>query len=140
MSNKAEKCVMVIDSELPTGVIANTSAILGMTLGKRFPEQVGDDVTDASEKTHLGIITVPVPILRGNREMLKKLRENLYTTEFNDLTVVDFSDVAQGCITYDEYISKAAEVPEEDHTYLGVAIYGDRKKVNKLTGSMPLLR
>ena len=95
MSNKAEKCVMVIDSELPTGVIANTSAILGMTLGKRFPEQVGNDVTDASEKTHLGIITVPVPILKGSREMLKKLRENLYNTEFNDLTVVDFSDVAQ---------------------------------------------
>ena len=140
MSNKAEKCVMVIDSELPTGVIANTSAILGMTLGKRFPEQVGNDVTDASEKTHLGIITVPVPILKGSREMLKKLRENLYKTEFNDLTVVDFSDVAQGCITYDEYISKAAEVPEEDHVYLGLAICGDRKKVNKLTGSMPLLR
>ncbi len=140
MSNKAEKCVMVIDSELPAGVIANTSAILGMTLGKRFPEQVGNDVTDASEKTHLGIITVPVPILKGSREMLKELRENLYKTEFNDLTVVDFSDVAQGCITYDEYISKAAEIPEKDHVYLGVAIYGDRKKVNKLTGSMPLLR
>ena len=140
MSNKAEKCVMVIDSELPAGVIANTSAILGMTLGKRFPEQVGNDVTDASEKTHLGIITVPVPILKGSREMLKKLSYNLYSTEFNDLTVVDFSDVAQGCITYDEYISKAAEVPEEDHKYLGVAIYGDKKKVNKLTGSMPLLR
>ena len=45
MSNKAEKCVMVIDPELPTGVIANTTAILGMTLGKRFPEQVGNDVT-----------------------------------------------------------------------------------------------
>ena len=140
MSNKAEKCVMVIDSELPAGVIANTSAILGMTLGKRFPEQVGNDVTDASEKTHLGIITVPVPILKGSREMLKKLRENLYNTEFNDLTVVDFSDVAQGCITNDEYISKAAGIPEEDHAYLGVAIYGDKKKVNKLTGSMPLLR
>ena len=140
MSNKAEKCVMVIDSELPAGVIANASAILGMTLGKRFPEQVGNDVTDASEKTHLGIITVPVPILKGSREMLKELRENLDKTEFNDLTVVDFSDVAQGCITYDEYISKAAEIPEKDHVYLGLAICGDRKKVNKLTGSMPLLR
>ena len=140
MSNKAEKCVMVIDPELPTGVIANTTAILGMTLGKRFPEQVGNDVTDASEKTHLGIVNVPVPILKGSRDALKKLRECLYSNEFSDLTVVDFSDVAQGCITYDEYISKAAEIPEENHAYLGVAIYGDKKKVNKLTGSMPLLR
>ena len=70
MGGNVEKCVMIIDPELPTGVIANTTAILGMTLGKRFPEQVGNDVTDASEKTHLGIITVPVPILKGSREML----------------------------------------------------------------------
>ena len=80
MSNKAEKCVMVIDSELPAGVIANTSAILGMTLGKRFPEQVGNDVTDASEKTHLGIITVPVPILKGSREMLKDCKRQTIRT------------------------------------------------------------
>lgn len=140
MGNKIEKCVMVIDSELPTGVIANTSAIMGITLGKLFPEQVGENVTDASEKTHLGIIKVPVPILKGSREILKKLRENLYNTEFNDLTVVDFSDIAQGCMTYDDYISKAAEVSEEDHAYLGIAIYGDKKKINKLTGAMPLLR
>ena len=140
MNGNVEKCVMIIDPELPTGVIANTTAILGMTLGKRLPEKVGKDVTDASEKTHLGIVNVPVPILKGSREILKKLRESLYSNEFCDLTVVDFSDVAQGCITYDEYISKAAEIPEKDHVYLGVAICGDRKKVNKFTGSMPLLR
>ena len=75
MSCNSEKCVMIIDPELPTGVIANTTAILGMTLGKRLPEKVGKDVTDASEKTHLGIVNVPVPILKGSREILKKLRE-----------------------------------------------------------------
>lgn len=57
---------MVIDSELPIGIIANTSAILGITLGKHIPEQ--------------------------------------------------------------------------EHNYFGIAIYGNKKKVNKLTGFMPLLR
>ena len=75
MNGNVEKCVMIIDPELPTGVIANTTAILGMTLGKRLPEKVGKDVTDASEKTHLGIVNVPVPILKGSREILKKLRK-----------------------------------------------------------------
>lgn len=140
MNNLIKKCVMVIDPELPIGVIANTSAILGITLGKHAPEQVGDNVVDASGKTHLGIISVPVSILRGDKAVLRDLRERLYTPEFCDLEVVDFSDVAQGCNTYGEYISKAANVPEQEHIYLGVAIYGDRKKVNKLTGSMPLLR
>ena len=134
------KCVMIIDSELPIGVIANTSAILGVTLGKHIPKQVGDDVVDATDKTHLGIITIPIAMLKGSKDILKDLRERLYTQEFSDLVVADFSDVAQCCNVYTEYIIKAACVPEKDHTYLGVAIYGEKKKVNKLTGFMPLLR
>lgn len=33
-----------------------------------------------------------------------------------------------------------AQTPEADLRYLGVAICGPKKKVNKLTGHMPLLR
>jgi len=140
MNCNDKKCVMVIDSELPVGVIANTSAILGVTLGKHVPEQVGQNVTDATGKTHLGIITIPIAMLKGTGDGLKDLRERLYDPEFDGLTVVDFSDVAQGCNVYDDYLARAASVPEKDHTYLGIAIYGDKKKVNRLTGAMPLLR
>ena len=59
-----EKCVMVIDESLPLGIIANTAAIMGITLGKKMPEVVGADVTDQSGSKHLGIIEFPVPILR----------------------------------------------------------------------------
>ena len=38
-----EKCVMVIDESLPLGIIANTAAIMGITLGKKMPEVVGAD-------------------------------------------------------------------------------------------------
>ncbi|WP_304508227.1 DUF2000 domain-containing protein [Anaerotignum sp.] len=140
MNDSAMKCVMIIDSELPMGVIANTSAILGVTLGKYTPENVGRDVTDATGKKHLGIITTPIAMLKGNKDILKELRERLYAPEFHELVVVDFSDVAQSCNLYSEYITKAAGIPEREHTYLGVAIYGGKKKVNKLTGFMPLLR
>ena len=61
-----EKCVMVIDEQLPHGVIANTAAILGITLGRHLPEVVGADVVDKSGGEHLGIIEFPVPILRGS--------------------------------------------------------------------------
>ena len=140
MADSVKKCVMVIDSNLPVGIIANTSAILGVTLGKQVPEQVGPDVLDASQKTHLGIISIPVAMLKGDQDSLKKLREKLYNEEFSELIAVDSSDVAQCCNIYDEYVAKAAFVPEENHTYFGVAIYGDKKKVNKLTGFLPLLR
>ena len=40
----------------------------------------------------------------------------------------------------DEFIEKMGHVPESTLRYLGVAVCGSKKKVNKLTGSMPLLR
>lgn len=140
MDLQKEKCVMVINERLPLGIIANTAAIMGITLGQKMPEVVGADVTDKAGKTHLGIIEFPVPILKGNVESIKAIREKLYEDEFADLTVVDFSDLAQGCKTYDEFIGKIKEADEADLNYLGIAICGTKKKVNKLTGNMPLLR
>lgn len=140
MDRRNEKCVMVIDGNLPAGMIANTAAIMGITLGKNLPEVVGADVTDQSGARHLGIIEFPVPILRGTRPVLKELRETLSQPGFQDLTVVDFSELAQGCKTYDEFIEKMGRAPESTLEYIGVAICGPKKKVNQLTGSMPLLR
>lgn len=140
MKSQEVKCVMIIDNELPAGILANTAAILGVTLGRQVPECVGNDVTDASGFSHKGIISIPVPILKGTKEILKDLRKKLYTPEFRDLLAIDFSDVAQSCNIYSDYINKAKITKEEDHIYLGIALYGDKKKINKLTGSMPLLR
>ncbi|MFT8889916.1 MAG: DUF2000 domain-containing protein [Ethanoligenens sp.] len=140
MEQPESKCVLVMDENLPVGVLANAAAILGITLGKENPACVGEDVIDASACIHKGIITTPVPILKENTKALKALRERLYTDEFQDLTVIDFSDVAQGCQTYEDYIQKVGQTKEESHTYLGVAIFGAKKKVNKLTGSLPLYR
>lgn len=140
MDLQNEKCVMVIDENLPVGLIANTAAIMGITMGKAMPEVVGANVTDQSGNQHLGIIEFPVPILKGSPEVIKEIREKLYQPEFRDLSVVDFSDLAQGCKTYEEFIEKMAAVPESSLQYFGVAICGPKKKVNKLTGSMPLIR
>ncbi len=106
MDLQNEKCVMVIDESLPSGMIANAAAIMGITLGKQMPEVVGTDVYDGTGKEHLGIIEFPVPILKGDGELLKTIRERLYEPEFADVTVVDFSDLAQGCKTYGEFAEK----------------------------------
>lgn len=140
MDLQNEKCVMITDETLPLGIIANTAVILGITLGRQMPEVVGTDVADQSGNMHLGIIEFPVPVLRGTKESIKEMRERLYQPDYVDLTVVDFSDLAQSCKTYDEFIEKMGCTPESDLRYFGVAIFGAKKKVNKLTGSLPLLR
>lgn len=134
------KCVMVIDEALPIGIMANTAGIMGITLGKYFPSIVGENVTDGTGFDHLGITKLPVPILKGNKDILQDIRHRLYQEDFKDLLVVDFSDVAKQCNNYEEYMDKVSDTEGEDITYYGLAICGDKKKVNKLTGSMPLLR
>lgn len=140
MDFQNEKCVMVLDERLPLGFVANTAAILGITLGKEMPEIVGEDVEDEAGKLHLGIIEFPVPILRADTAKIKALREKLYGEDFADVTAVDFSDLAQTCKTYAEFIEKMQRTGEDALHYFGVALCGNKKKINKLTGNLPLLR
>lgn len=137
MNWENEKCVIVVDQELPIGLIANTSAIMGITLGKKHPEVVGKNVIDKSGMEHLGIIEFPVPILKSKGEEIKKIREKLYEDNFSDVLCVDFTDVAQGCKSYEEFIDKISRVPLDDLKYMGVCLCGPKKKVNKLTAQCP---
>ena len=140
MDFECEKCVIVVDGALPPGLAANTAAILGITLGKNLPEAVGPDVTDGSGVLHPGIIAFPVPVLRGDRGSLRALREKLRTPPFSALFAADFSNLAQGCRTYGEFQETLAAAQEDSLQYLGIAVCGEKRLVNRLTGNLPLLR
>lgn len=140
MDIESEKCVVIVDEKLPLGVIANTAVILGITMGMKMPDVVGKDVFDKNGNIHSGIIQFPVPVLKGSDKIISNLRNRLYDDEFSELAVVDFTELAQSCKTYDDYVSKMAECTNDDLKFMGLAICGNKKKINKLTGSMPLLR
>ena len=74
---KNEKCVIVVDGSLPLGLIANTCAIMGITLGKKFLQIVGGSVFDKNGNEHLGIIEFPVPILQAELKEVKRRIDNL---------------------------------------------------------------
>lgn len=81
---------------------------------------------------------LPIPILKADAEAVKRIR--LKASETGELLVVDFTDAAQAPRNYGEYLENIAKVPTEDLRYLGVALYGSKKPINKLTGGLPLLR
>lgn len=140
MELQNNKFVFIIDEDLPVGILANTAGIIGITLGKYIPEAVGDNVFDRDGNMHIGITKLPVPILKANRDKIKIIRSLLYHSEFSDLIVVDFSDIAQRCKTYDEFVEKMANTEESELAYFGIGIYGSKKLVNRLTGNLPLLK
>lgn len=98
-----QKGVMVIDETLPLGIIANTAGILGDSIGAYVPEFVKVDVVDQSNYEHKGIVTILIPILKGNRDCMKELRSKLYEKTNEQIVTVNFSDLAQGCKNYTEY-------------------------------------
>lgn len=138
MGNDQIKCVMVLDEELPTGLQVNTAGVLALTLGHRLDSVIGPDVVDGSGRAHVGITTIPIPILKAKGDLVRDIRLKAEGTE--DLLVVDVTDAAQTTKTYDDYTRKIAAISSEGLKYLGVVLYGNKKAVNKLTGSLPLLR
>lgn len=138
MDERATKCVLVLDEQLPIGLAVNTAAVLALTLGRRMDGLLGPDVLDGSDVAHVGITTLPIPILKADAQALKRLWARAKESE--TVYVVDFTDVAQTSQTYDNYAQRIRATPAEDLRYLGVALYGKKEAVNKLTGSLPLFK
>ena len=138
MSVQNEKCVLILEENLPIGIAANTAAILGITIGSKKPNIVGQTVQDKNENSHLGIIQFPVPILKAGKQKLAEISKILFSQEY--LTVIDFSELAQSCKTYDEYVERMADSAGSELVYIGIAVCGNKKKINKLTGNLSLLR
>ena len=135
------KLVMIINRDLPLGLVANTAAVLGISLSKIYQEDiVGGDIVDADGNLHLGITAQTIPILSASREQVKEIREAMFEPAFAEVAAIDFSEAAQRCLNYEQYIRSLAQLSAEELFYLGVCMYGPKKKVNKLTGSLPLLR
>jgi len=139
-SNPAEsKAVIVVDEQIPAGLAANTAAVLSLTLGRRLGELIGPDLKDGSGQVHAGITTVPIPILVADQDTLRQIRDRAAQGD-TGLFLVDFTDCAQRTTTYEDYSRLLESTLASDLNYLGLALHGPRKQVQRLTGSLRLLR
>ena len=134
------KCVIVVDHTLPVGLLANTAAVLAMSIGSQVAAIIGEDGQDKDGFVHRGITRAVVPVLKGDGALIRNLRDKLLRMESEALFFVDFCDVAQRCVDYADYLDKLQRTPAAELAYLGIAICGPDKPVNSLTGSLGLLR
>jgi hypothetical protein len=80
--------------------------------------------------------TYRIYLISADGETLRRLRFEAMEAE---LLAVDFTDAARTSKNYEEYERKLASRETGDLEYLGLALYGERKAVERLTGSLPLL-
>lgn len=135
-----KQCVIVLDEWSSAGLAANTAAILGVAMGNKTTGLVGEDVLDASDLVHVGIVRAPVPILKGSRELLRELRDRTMQPKFADLLVIAFTTTAQAHKSYEAYVDHMGKTASRELEYLGLGLYGPVKMVRRLTGSLPLFR
>lgn len=134
-----QKCVIIINQDLPTGIIANTAAVLSLSLGKLHPQLIGDDLIDSRNERRHGITTLAVPVLKSNGPRLSEVREALRALE-GEITVIDLTTDTQSTRSYQEYAAKVRDTPVDQLQYQGVALLGSKQLVKSITGNMALLR
>jgi hypothetical protein len=132
-----ERCVIVVDQDLPPGLAANAAAVLALTLGAREPSLTGADLVDGDEQIHPGLIPIGLPVLKAPRATLGELRGRAATA---GVGVIDLPTFGQQTNDYDTVRAAVAATPAAELEYLGVAVYGEGRPVRRLTGNLPLLR
>lgn len=131
------KCAVVVSDELPVGLRANAASVLTMTLGHQVPGLLGPDVKDQSGIVHPGIVLIPVPVLTASPDRIREIWDQAGRSD--EIVRVGFTSLAQSCRTYDEYIERMSLTATEDLTFVGVGVFGRKKPVNAIVGSLPLM-
>ncbi len=132
------KCVLIVDSDLPTGEQANIAAVLAMTIGAKNNIIIGRDLPDADNTIHHGITQLNLPVLTACSEKIKGIHDMACMDE--RVFIVDFTSTAQDSRSYDEYTSKLAVSHANSLRYIGIGLFGDKKTVNRFSGNLKLLR
>jgi hypothetical protein len=133
---KPNRCVMLIDEALPKGKATNAAAVMALTMGQRQPHLVGAPLIDAAGNEHPGLIPIGIAVLGTPASDLPALRQKAMS---DDLEVVDFPVQGQQTTDYQQFRSMMAATDAGQVGYLGVMIYGDRKKVGRIVGKYKLL-
>jgi len=132
------KIVIVLDRNLPAGLLANAAAVLAFSTARHLPGGVGQDLEDGDGSLHPGITNLPIPILACDAEQLGALRAEARSRP--GVGCVDFSDVAQRSKRYEDYAEALRRSAGSDLTYLGLCLYGEPGAVKRLTGHFALVK
>jgi hypothetical protein len=134
------KIAVILNPDLPVGLIANTAAVVSTGLGAASPGVAGVELTDHTGFCYSTSADRPVPILQATRDALQSLRLKAAETRPDNGYLVVFPAFARKLHSFQDYM---AAVPQSDlatEDLDGIGLLGPSKWIKSLTGSMKLLR
>src|SRR5260370_41514238 len=131
------KCVVVVDRNLPIGRAANAAAVVALTIGERHPALVGPELTDKSGFNHPGLIPIGIAILAADCEDLRCIRQSALS---HGCDVVDLPTTGQLTTDYEHFRQQVLMTSPEELDYVAVGMLGPKPVVSKIVGSLGLLK
>lgn len=132
----SQKPVLILDEALPTGLKANFAAVLGMSLGQLRPDLVGAATTTQDGQVLGGITTVALPVLGASAADLP----TLFAAAADLPLRLAYMRAAFEARDYADYSARIAAAPLAGHAPQAILLAGPRKAVDRICGSLPLVR
>ncbi|MCD2528308.1 DUF2000 domain-containing protein [Providencia huaxiensis] len=75
--NPAEhRCAIVVNQGLSNGLAMNAASVIGVSLGNKVNNIVGEDLNSTDNINYPGVIYVPLPILKSPEQYIKEIDMN----------------------------------------------------------------
>lgn len=133
-----DRCVIVINQDLPLGLAINAASIVGVGIGNKIKQLIGQDLISADGVDYPGVISSSLPILKTTNEMIKKIQKDC--SKIEEIYFFPFSLIAQSCKSYDDYAQKLTSTQDQNIQIAAIGLVGKKSKVNKLTGNLLLFK
>ncbi|QQO20570.1 DUF2000 domain-containing protein [Bradyrhizobium diazoefficiens] len=138
MNTENTRIAIIVNPDLPLGLIANTVAALSIGIGAAAQELGGAFLTDMDGRTVRTSSNRPVPILQAPPEALNALLQRAQTVD--GAIVVPFPRFARSLHQFEQYLAEFPQRALTKEIIDGVGLYGSDKWIRSLTGSLKLLR
>ena len=137
------KLAIILNPDLPVGLIANTAAVISIGLGAAEPRLGAVKLSDRSGFGYRSSADRPVPILQATHTELQSLSKRANKTKNGDdqaSTMVLFPAFARRLHSFSDYMDALPQCDIGEEDLDGIGLVGPEKWVKSLTGNLKLLR
>jgi hypothetical protein len=131
------KWVIVVDTTVPAGRMANAIACVAATTGALVEGLIARGGPDAAGRDHSGLPWAGCTILGGTPEEVAAVRARASSGE--QMLVVDMPAAAQSHRVYDDYLAELAVTDPDELGICAFSLVGPRNRVDKITKKLSLL-
>jgi hypothetical protein len=129
------KAAIIINPEMPTGLLANAVACISSGLFLKGDDFVGKQI-EGIGISYIPITKIPILILKPGIIPLVDLCKQAQKIE---LKYMAFTREAQTTTNYEEYTARVRGKNISNVVLVGLGVIGLEEKVNSLTGNLPML-